>query len=99
MKNYVEPCIFQPILNFMPQPYCKVNHYFRFSIHGDSFNYAIFDTPKMLEMLNEARVIQADVIFPGAKFFPYVLNMVSFSYETLNHRVVARVLMTILTVC
>ncbi len=23
MKNYVEPCIFQPILNFMPQPYSK----------------------------------------------------------------------------
>ena len=22
VKNYVEPCIFQPILNFMPQPYC-----------------------------------------------------------------------------
>lgn len=70
-------------------------------IYGDSFNYVIFDTPKMLEVLNEARVIQADLIFPGAKFFPYVLihNMVSFSYETLNHRVVARVLMTSLTVC
>ena len=28
----------------------------------------------------------------------YVLNMVSFNYETLNHQVVARVLMTRLTV-
>lgn len=51
----------------------------------------------MLEVLNEARIIQADVTFPGAKSFPYVLNMVSFNYETLTHQVVARVLMTSLT--
>lgn len=52
----------------------------------------------MLEVLNDAMVIEADVTFPGAKSFPYVLNMVSFNYETLIYQAVARVLMTSLTV-
>nr|CAH0107487.1 unnamed protein product [Daphnia galeata] len=57
-----------------------------------------FFPTRMLELLNEARVMEADVTFPGAKSFSYVLNMVSFNYETLNHQVVARVLMTRLAV-
>ena len=48
-------------------------------------------------MLNKARVMEADVTFPDDKSFSYVLNMVSFNYETLNHQVVARVLMKRLT--
>ena len=52
----------------------------------------------MLTVLNEARFIEADVTFPRTKEFPYLLNMSSFNFETLRYQVVARVLMTHLTV-
>jgi hypothetical protein len=55
-------------------------------------------TPQMLQVLNESRDVEADVIFPGAKSFPYPLNMVSFNYETLNYQFVERVMMTSFTV-
>ena len=61
-------------------------------------DFVYFATPQMLTVLNEARFIEADVTFPRTKEFPYLLNMSSFNFETLRYQVVARVLMTHLTV-
>lgn len=52
----------------------------------------------MLEVLNEARYIEADVTFPKTTAFPYTLNMASFNYETMKYQTVARVMMTQLTI-
>ena len=59
----------------------------------DPFEVVVLATPQMMSRLAEAVFLQADVTFPEMRDFRYLLNLVTFNYETLLFQTVARVLM------